>query len=343
MFSRIFFIFVLTTLLCSNVLVSSSAVDTADTKLTTTSTTSTSTTPFVPDQTFEFESLTISISSHSPEKNIPEGYIPFDFFEDLLKLIAQVNPIFSPFIPIFASAKERSNITFGIVKLVLHGMNIQDIPLDVIKSVTSKADFSKKNFDLHCPRPMSSGLLKRVTKTLTVPHFPFAHALTLSALQGNEESINIVRKNISPFMVAATDAFGKNIGQIILRILNDEVSNAIILMAANSDDLNKPNDYQRLPIHIASMQGNSMLVELSIFLGTDPSVMDDKCSPLHYATCYGRLNVAKLLLRNGAQWNIVDVFHKTPLDLARMNCHSDIISLLEGYEAAQRSIDFELE
>lgn len=341
----------MTTLLCSNVLVSSSAVDTLDVKLattstistTTTSTTITTTTPFVPDQTFEFEKLTISISSHSPEKKIPDGYITFDIFENLLNQIVQTNQIFAPFIPIFASVKERSNNTFDIVKLVIHGVNILDIPLDVIKSITSNVDFSKKNFDLHCPRPMKSGLLKRVTKALSVPHFPFAHALTLSALQGNEESISIIRKNISPFMVDTTDVFGRNIGQIVFRILNYEESNAIILMAANNDDLNKPNDYQRLPIHIASMQGNSMLVELSIFLGTDPSVMDDKCSPLHYAACFGRVNVAKVLLRNGAQWNIVDVFHKKPLDLARMNSHLEIISLLEGYESAQKSIDFELE
>ena len=56
-------------------------------------------------------------------------------------------------------------------------------------------------------------------------------------------------------------------------------------------------------------------------------------TPLMIAALSGHSEIVKLLLDNGANSNMVDNHGFTPLMLAKKNSHNDIVALLKKYEA----------
>ncbi|XP_070301222.1 E3 ubiquitin-protein ligase HECTD1 isoform X7 [Salvelinus sp. IW2-2015] len=55
-----------------------------------------------------------------------------------------------------------------------------------------------------------------------------------------------------------------------------------------------------------------------------------RSSSLHYAACFGRPQVAKTLLRHGANPDLRDEDGKTPLDKARERGHSEVVAILQS-------------
>lgn len=78
------------------------------------------------------------------------------------------------------------------------------------------------------------------------------------------------------------------------------------------------------------------LVEKLLAQGANPNahIDDDKISPLHFAAQYNALAIAELLIYAGADLNAKtypDGY--TPIDIARLHGHEDMMELLEKYQS----------
>lgn len=82
----------------------------------------------------------------------------------------------------------------------------------------------------------------------------------------------------------------------------------------------------------ASAFGTQEMVEYLCSKGADVN-KGLRSSSLHYAACFGRPSIAKILLKNGANAELRDEEGKTPLDKARERTdegHREVSAILES-------------
>lgn len=82
----------------------------------------------------------------------------------------------------------------------------------------------------------------------------------------------------------------------------------------------------------ASAFGTQEMVEYLCSKGADVN-KGLRSSSLHYAACFGRPSIAKILLKNGANPELRDEEGKTPLDKARERMdegHREVAAILES-------------
>lgn len=90
-----------------------------------------------------------------------------------------------------------------------------------------------------------------------------------------------------------------------------------------------PNDYNRSPLHYASLRGHEALVELLINYGADVNFTDSyKSSPLHKAAYSGHIKIVEYLLSQGANINARTCLVNTPLHKAVANCQLGTVRFL---------------
>lgn len=302
--------------------------------------------PFVPEQKYQFNHVTVCLSIIEIDAPVPEGYMILSESVQLFSHLSFQNSDFSHFTPIMQSmiSKDIEPTKSIIISFSIYGVDIRRMPLSDIQKLSLSVDFDREGPIIPCPRPMSPELLKKVSDALAFSSSPYVNYYTLSAIQGNLNSIKGVRRTISQMNLggeSCKDIFGNDIGAINLRIINNNIPECLVLIAAQKN-LQKQNDYGRLPIHIASISGNAMIVELLIFLGSDPSIKDGGvhgCSPLHYAAFHGKLEVVELLIKEGSIWDLKDLSGNTPMDLAKQKNHHDILKIFNDLSLAQQSID----
>ena len=106
-----------------------------------------------------------------------------------------------------------------------------------------------------------------------------------------------------------------------------EIVQVLLEMGA---DINKSNGGWT-SLDIACVRGHLNVVRFLVEKGADTERADDfsGCTPLFMACQYGHLDVARLLLEKGVDVNRADIYGETPLDIARENCRTEIISILE--------------
>ncbi|CAI5764123.1 E3 ubiquitin-protein ligase HECTD1 isoform X5 [Podarcis lilfordi] len=90
------------------------------------------------------------------------------------------------------------------------------------------------------------------------------------------------------------------------------------------DFLHKGNDASKNKLLLICKQ-----VEFLCERGADVN-RGQRSSSLHYAACFGRPQVAKTLLRHGANPDLRDEDGKTPLDKARERGHSEVVAILQS-------------
>jgi ankyrin repeat protein len=94
------------------------------------------------------------------------------------------------------------------------------------------------------------------------------------------------------------------------------------------------------PLHFASRYGHVDMARLLLGHGVDPNIQrDDLWSPLHLASANGHLNVAELLVQHGASVDIANDRQETPLYQAVWNGKIDIARLLIDHGADLHSTD----
>lgn len=83
-----------------------------------------------------------------------------------------------------------------------------------------------------------------------------------------------------------------------------------------------------------SSSGDSELVQLILLKFPNEAVNykdHDKRTPLHLACSEGQFEISDLLMYNGADPLLQDRYGSTPIDMARIHYHKDIVRLLENY------------
>ena len=84
------------------------------------------------------------------------------------------------------------------------------------------------------------------------------------------------------------------------------------------------------PLHVtARNQRKEITQELLKYFTGDPNIKNaEGRTPLHIACVYGNLDRVKLLILQGAEMNVKDIYFDTPLSLAIVNNHTSIVSAL---------------
>lgn len=80
------------------------------------------------------------------------------------------------------------------------------------------------------------------------------------------------------------------------------------------------------------MMGSTRVAQILLDHGADPNVADGPtgATPLHDAARSGFLDTVRLLVRFTADPNARDQADRRPVDLARDECHTDVVAFLES-------------
>ena len=108
-----------------------------------------------------------------------------------------------------------------------------------------------------------------------------------------------------------------NINKMIKAIECNKITKIKEYLDKDSNNLNKLNEKGVSPLHIAVINGNIKIIKMLLKYGADPNILSDKKrqTPLHYAYIFKSLffnQIINLLLRNNANPDIEDINHKKP-------------------------------
>ncbi len=93
----------------------------------------------------------------------------------------------------------------------------------------------------------------------------------------------------------------------------------------------KPDRNDRRPLHYAAKKGNAEMARTLVRKGANVNDKDKKgFTPLHYACSKGDSDTVKILLEFGGDVNAKTGNNKTPLSFARSSGNREIIQMLES-------------
>ena len=119
--------------------------------------------------------------------------------------------------------------------------------------------------------------------------------------------------------------------QLIEWIRLKDTQSFVDALDANPMDLNFMDDVGQTLLNWASAFGTAEMVEYLASKGADVN-KGMRSSSLHYAACFGRLQIVRILLKYGANPDLRDEEGKTALDKARERgeeSHREVVQLLE--------------
>jgi ankyrin repeat protein len=113
-----------------------------------------------------------------------------------------------------------------------------------------------------------------------------------------------------------------------------EVVKALLNKRADANARTKEGE---TALMFASTEGNPEVVQLLLQTDVDVNAVDDKfkATPLMRAGSLGHLQVAEILLANGAGVNLRNIDNKTALSFAKEKNHEDVAELLLKYGAVE--------
>ena len=99
------------------------------------------------------------------------------------------------------------------------------------------------------------------------------------------------------------------------------------------DDVNAKDNIGKTPLHQAASDGDMQIAELLIDNGANVNAKDDQFggTPLHGAAMEGHRETAELLIAKGAYVNAKSKVGVTPLDLAEAHNHTETANLLRKH------------
>ncbi|KAJ3104001.1 Tyrosine-protein kinase csk-1 [Phlyctochytrium bullatum] len=108
----------------------------------------------------------------------------------------------------------------------------------------------------------------------------------------------------------------------------DDVTTRLIV-AQTDVNINEEREYGRTALHMAAIHGQLEIAHLLLQNGADIDGMDNlQQTPLHLAALHGRIDVARFLLENGANLESRSIFERTPLHSAVHGGKVDVVRLL---------------
>lgn len=118
------------------------------------------------------------------------------------------------------------------------------------------------------------------------------------------------------------------------------------LLLDSGVEVNTKDDYGRMPLYIAVMNGHRNIVEFLISKRADVNaatgiqaipcgefdlLTSNNWTPLHEAASAGQEDMAELLVSEGANVNAKDANGMTPLAVAEKNDHKDVAKFLKAH------------
>ena len=109
--------------------------------------------------------------------------------------------------------------------------------------------------------------------------------------------------------------------------MSSGLTDIVIALISAGADVNKKNSDGQTPLIMASIEGNIEIVRALIEAGADVNVMekDSKFTAVYLASCYGHTEVVKMLIKAGANIHITSTMGNTPLQIASLKGHVDVI------------------
>jgi hypothetical protein len=102
------------------------------------------------------------------------------------------------------------------------------------------------------------------------------------------------------------------------------------LLDAEGADADEADEEGRTALHFAAGYGELECAKLLLGKGASVDLCDgNKNTALHYAAGYGQAESVKLLLEHGADKGAKNEDGKTPLEVAQLNEHAEVVALLE--------------
>lgn len=133
--------------------------------------------------------------------------------------------------------------------------------------------------------------------------------------------------------VRRTDSSTERTHRQLIDCIRSKDSDALIeAIETGGIDVNCMDDVGQTLLNWASAFGTLEMVEYLCDKGADVN-KGQRSSSLHYAACFGRPGIAKVLLKHGANPDLRDEDGKTPLDKARERIdegHRDVASILQS-------------
>ena len=120
--------------------------------------------------------------------------------------------------------------------------------------------------------------------------------------------------------------------QLIEWIRVKDTESLIEALETNPVDMNFMDDVGQTLLNWAAAFGTAEMCEYLASKGADVN-RGQRSSSLHYAACFGRANIVKILLRHGANPDLRDEEGKTPLDKARERGeenHREVVQILQS-------------
>ncbi|XP_067594199.1 E3 ubiquitin-protein ligase HECTD1 isoform X5 [Pseudorca crassidens] len=126
------------------------------------------------------------------------------------------------------------------------------------------------------------------------------------------------------------DSSGERSHRQLIDCIRSKDTDALIdAIDTGAFEVNFMDDVGQTLLNWASAFGTQEMVEFLCERGADVN-RGQRSSSLHYAACFGRPQVAKTLLRHGANPDLRDEDGKTPLDKARERGHSEVVAILQS-------------
>ena len=124
----------------------------------------------------------------------------------------------------------------------------------------------------------------------------------------------------------------KKTAVILFIALSTYLGQAMSNFNATIENVTTENMVVVSPFCAAIVQGDIEMVEKLIALGEDINQKSNGKTPLQYAARYNRVEIAKLLLENGAKLNARCDKGFTALKYAEMSKATDVAQLLKSYK-----------
>ncbi|XKL65492.1 hypothetical protein PGB90_008912 [Kerria lacca] len=156
--------------------------------------------------------------------------------------------------------------------------------------------------------------------------------ITISNSVGITSAAVVAAAHVFPRLRRIENSGDKSYRQLIDCIRSKDCEALIEAVDSSGMEVNYMDDVGQTLLNWASAFGTQEMVEFLCERGADVN-KGHRSSSLHYAACFGRPHIAKILLRHGANPDLRDEDGKTPLDKARERMdegHREVAAILQS-------------